>query len=167
MNTKLILTSFLTSTLALAGCELLDFGDTDGDDDDTAEDTGGDEDDDEDDDETDAGEGEGESAGESGGEEPDPGEGEGEAGESADTSGGVDPGPADTGDTGAAQCDVEGLQVCVEENVIAVCIDGEVLGFDCGEVCAEGGGVSAGCGFDEESGVDVCWCDYGGGEGGA
>jgi hypothetical protein len=156
----------LALTLLASGCELIDLDDLDDDDDDDMSESG----DDDDDDDGDEGDDDGES-GEDDGADP---SADGDA-EESDGGGPVDEtgdgGAVDeTGDGGAvdtgAHCE-EGTAVCEDDATITVCVEGELLTADCGELCIEAGFFGAlGCAYDEESGSDVCFCDDGsGGEG--
>lgn len=64
--------------------------------------------------------------------------------------------------TGAAACD-EGETAC-DGSQIGACIEGQWQMYDCAALCAEDGLGYETCGFDDESGHDVCWCAGGGGD---
>ncbi|MEX1366663.1 MAG: hypothetical protein AB1Z98_26290 [Nannocystaceae bacterium] len=73
--------------------------------------------------------------------------------------GGDGPGNPPSGDDTGGSCQ-EGYQACVGGDAIEACIEGELYGFTCPEVCNElGFEVSLGCAFDESSGAEVCFCE--------
>ncbi len=91
----------------------------------------------------------------------------------ADTSSG--PGPSDTSppadtrpaDTSAPQdsqpgpvsCDPD-YYACTAGDDLEYCDGGDLRVADCGGVCRDAGyAFSTGCGFDDNYGGDVCWCD--------
>ncbi len=157
--------ALLTAAMLCAGCDLIDLGDDDDDDKDTAGETTGD---------GDTGEGGG-SASASGGpssagasdgsgaDESSGGAGEEDSTIPADSSGG-----GEGESTGGVACEPD-TQACIDEVTIGVCIDGEVVLIDCNDACIEiGAPAGLGCFFDEDAGVDLCFCDDGsGGTGGA
>ncbi|MCH9687642.1 MAG: hypothetical protein K0V04_39800 [Deltaproteobacteria bacterium] len=65
--------------------------------------------------------------------------------------------PSQPSDTGDSTC--EPYQVCADGNTLEACIEGDVYSFDCDFVCqSEGFEAAVGCDFDDEAGVDVCFC---------
>jgi hypothetical protein len=171
MKTTTILHGALTAALLCMGCDLIDLGDDHDDDDDDAAETGTGDDGASDgandgaNDDGGAQDG-GSSPNSSGADESSGGDGAGDGADAgADEAGSS--GPAGESSGGEA-CEPD-TQVCVDDVTIAVCVDGEAILLDCNDACIEIGATGAlGCFFDEESGVDVCFCDDGsGGSGGA
>lgn len=81
-----------------------------------------------------------------------PGDSEGGEDDNADGNSG----PMD--DTGPAGC-TDG-PTCQADDAIAVCQSGEQTVFDCADVCAQRDlGPPTGCGFSEDEGTDVCFCE--------
>lgn len=64
--------------------------------------------------------------------------------------------------TGAPACD-EAETAC-DGNQIGACIEGQWQTYDCRALCAEDGLGYETCGFDDDSGHDVCWCAGSGGD---
>jgi hypothetical protein len=84
-------------------------------------------------------------------------EGNADSGE-VDDGGANDGGAADDGGADGAGC-TEGTQACVDAGTIAACVDGQLMQFDCDDVCVDLGGTqSVGCDYDEDAGAEVCLC---------
>ncbi|MBL8943546.1 MAG: hypothetical protein JNK45_10375 [Myxococcales bacterium] len=157
--------ALLTAAMLCAGCDLIDLGDDDDDKDPEGETTGDGETGSEDGGSASASAGPTSAGGSqgSGADGSSGGAGEEDTSTPADSSGG---GEGEV--TGGVACEPD-TQACIDEATIGVCIDGEVVLLDCNDACIEIGGTAAiGCFFDEEAGVDLCFCDDGsGGSGGA
>jgi hypothetical protein len=69
-----------------------------------------------------------------------------------------DDGGGDGSDDGGTAC-TPGSQACASDDSIAVCDDAGLVVIDCQTVCEQlGWTTSWGCGWDADSGVDICWC---------
>ena len=58
----------------------------------------------------------------------------------------------------APECEASDDPVCASTTKIEGCVDGELVEFDCSDVCADEGWESQGCDYASELGHDACLC---------